>query len=309
MAEFGTPYRSSEELLESIASMMGDLTEQMLSLAEAMTVVSEESKSVEKSLGDSKTQKGMKSIGGMLKGMAKASVHAFALEQLMKLLEPFLMLLEPLGVIFDILGALLTVFTGEIMQALFSALEPLFDVLIALMPVFKILGQLFGMILKVGLVPLTTIMEVLFTIIKPFLPLLEKFAPIIEVIGTVMSWLIRIGLLPLVAAIYAVGLGIAALINFFTFGVVDAVGSWNSMMLPLLGSMVGLEDGGIVQQEGMFRLGEKGKKEAVIPLEKAGGLGFGGNSEGILSEINENMMIQNQLIKRQSRGINRRKFG
>lgn len=288
---------------------MQDLTEQLVGFADALGAVSKNAQDVENSLGNDKTKKGLKSIDGMLMNMAKSSASAIALEQLMKLIEPFLLLLEPLGVIFDILGALLTVFTGEIMKSLFDALQPLFEILIALMPLFKVLGQLFGMIIEVGLEPLKVILEVLGTILKPFMPMLEKLSPIFELLGGVISWLVRLALLPLVAAIYAVGLGIAALINLFTFGAVDAIGSWNSLMLPMLGSMVGLANGGIVQSETMAVLGDnKSGKEAVVPLEKADQFGFGGNSD-MLSSIDEKLEIQNQLIRRQGRSVMKRRFG
>ena len=308
MSEFGRPYKTQEELLENVVDLLGDLTDKMTNLADTLSSTANDSERISESFGKPKTQKGLDSLFKTVTQLGKSSIQAFALEQLVKLLEPFLSLLEPIAVVFDILSGLFSVLSAEIMKDLFDMMQPVYDLLSSLTPVFSAIGKFLSPLITVGFIPLKIIFELLNAILKPFLPMFERLAPLFELVGLAMAWLIKVTLVPLVGAIYGVGLAIAALINFFSFGIVDAIGGWNSLMLPILGSLIGLESGGIVQQEGVYRLGEGGKKEAVVPLERGGGM-LGGASEEHLSDIKGLMEEQIILQRKQMRGIQRRRYG
>lgn len=308
---YGNENKTDSELLEEINVNLEDQTEYLMEIASLILEGGIEgagssaggSGGMKESVGT--IEKVFKSLGKTL----KKAPAIFLLEQLMKLLEPFLALLEPIAVIFDILGGLFSILAGEILKELFAALQPLFDLLIDLAPIFKIVGRIIALVVKVGLIPLKVIFEVIGAILKPFMPLLEKFSPILEVIGTVLSWVIRVGMLPLILAIYGIGLAIAALINFFTFGLVDAIGAWNGIMLPVMASMVTMAEGGIVTKPTLALIGEGGEPEQVTPLSKSGSMGFGGDNEIYLIEMNESLGSLVQMQRRQSRGIQRRRFG
>jgi phage-related protein len=312
MSEWDREFKTDTELLEDISDTLDTLLDVMTQVGDNLIDGGIE--------GGGGGGGGEGSIGPHVKDIStafqkfsknlKRAPALFILEQLMSLLDPLMTLLEPIVVIFDILGGLLSVFAGEILVQLFAALQPVFDLLLSLTPIFSILGQIIGQVLRIALIPLQVIFEVIGAILKPFLPLLAKLSPIIELIGNVIAFVIRFAMIPLIGAIYAIGLGIAALINFFTFGLVDAISGWNGLMLPILSSLATpFEEGGIVTGPtlGIF---EGKQNEAVVPLDRAGSMGFGGGeSELILMDIRDTMQEQNQMIRRQSRGIQRRRLG
>jgi len=308
MSEFGRPYKTSEELLEEVNDNLYYMIEQLQDgFGDMFDAINENLGSITESFSNSNTTKSMSSLEKFGKSL-KNTPQVFALEQLTKLLEPFIQLLEPFAVIFDIISGLFQVMGSEILKSLFAALQPVYDILLMLMPVFKIIGQIVGEVIKVALIPLQVIFEVIGAVLKPFLPLLESLSPVIELVSSGISFLIRVAMVPLVSAIYAIGLGIAALINLFTFGTVDAIGNWNSLMLPILGSLVGLQEGGFVKGPTAAILGEGSEPEVVAPLSEAKKM-MGGDNELHLIDIKEALQEQLVLQKKQAHMMNKRRFG
>lgn len=106
-------------------------------------------------------------------------------------------------------------------------------------PILKVIGSLFDILGG-------SILKSVMPAIKPLITLLLKLAPLFETVGTAIGLLITGGLWVLLHVIYAIGLGIAyvvdfiaGILNFISFGLVprtNAVGGWNDLMLPVLGS-------------------------------------------------------------------------
>ena len=125
--------------------------------------------------------------------------------------------ITPAGIAFKVLGGILKIFE----------------------PILKVIGSLFDVL---GGSILKSVMPAL----KPFITLLLKLAPVFEVVGSAIGWFISGSLWVLLHVIYAIGLGIAyvvdfiaGILNFISFGLIprtNAVGGWNDIMLPVLGS-------------------------------------------------------------------------
>lgn len=228
---------------------------------------------------DSRTKKGMKQFGKLLKGVGKvanpAMMAASAFGEIGQKLGVMDAVMQGLSPLFDIVNTLLQVLSSSIMQALMPAIQPLIDLMPSLIPLIQQIGEFIGrtiaiglepliriiemflpiiepilpiilQLLELGLIPLQVIFEVLFDIIEPLLPYIEDLAemfeelsPAIDIIATVIGTLIKWSLIPLVGAIYGVGLVIAALIDAFTLGTAKAMSGWNEIMLPVLEGLAG----------------------------------------------------------------------
>ncbi len=106
---------------------------------------------VAKQMGGSKFGKNAKALGSAMKGMAGASVQAWAMEQLMKLIEPFMKLLQLLEIPINILSAMLSVMVNEIFVQLLPYILVFSMYMLKLMPYFKIAGEWIGKYLIVGI--------------------------------------------------------------------------------------------------------------------------------------------------------------
>lgn len=233
---------------------------------------------------DSRTKKGMKQFGKLLKGVGKvanpAMMAASAFGEIGQKLGVMDAVMQGLSPLFDIVNTLLQVLSSSIMQALMPAIQPLIDLMPSLIPLIQQIGEFIGrtiaiglepliriiemflpiiepilpiilQLLELGLIPLQVIFEVLFDIIEPLLPYIEDLAemfeelsPAIDIIATVIGTLIKWSLIPLVAAIYGVGIVIAGLIDFFSVGFAGAVKGWKALMLPILEGLAGSGGGG-----------------------------------------------------------------
>lgn len=326
---YGNEYKTSEELLEGLQETLDQVIETLeQGLGDIFDALVEKMEPVGKEFSSSNTKKSMGSLEKFGKSL-KAAPQVFILEQLMKLLEPFLMLLEPIATIFDILSGLLSVFTAEIMKAMFEGLQPLFDILISLMPIFKVLGQLFAEIVKIGMIPMKVILELITAILEPFLPLFnrlselfEELGPIFDIVTIAMTLFIKAGLLPVLLSVYGIARGIATLVDFIT-GIIDAIDFLNvtpvrgttfgsevdKFFLPILADFIGLQSGGVVGKEGLYRLAEGNKKEIVTPLDQFTKMIQPPVDETHFIEMKEIMQEQLVIQKKQARGINKRRFG
>jgi hypothetical protein len=124
------------------------------------------------------------------------------------------------------------------MYEFFEIFKPLTPIIIsmigiALMPLMMILGILTPTLEMLGM-----IFGVVFIAISPLFDLLSgPLAGVFGILTNLLSVLLVAGLYPLVGAIYIVGLGIAALMDFFTAGAAGAIANWNTLMLPIFGAM------------------------------------------------------------------------
>jgi len=99
---------------------------------------------VTKQVSGAKFGKNVKAFGGAMKGMAAASVSAWGMQQIMKLIEPFMKLLKLLEIPINVLSALLTMMVNEIFVDLLPYFIDFSMLLMQLMPTFKIIGQVIG---------------------------------------------------------------------------------------------------------------------------------------------------------------------
>lgn len=319
---YGREYNTTEELLEKLNDSVSLFVEGMESgFNEITESLSQSLSPVAQQMGDSKTQKSMGSLEKFGKSL-KASPQLFILEQLMKLLEPFLALLEPIALIFDVLAGLFSVFTGEILKAMYEGLMPLFDFLIDLMPIFKTLGHLFAILVKVGMIPLQIVLEILSSLLKPFLPLIERLNPIFDALTPILTLFINLGLLPLVASLYGVARAIATVVDFITM-ILDNIDIFNvtpirgtnfgaeidKFFLPIIGDLIGLQEGGLVKKPTIARIAEK-EPEVVGPVDKLRGM-FASPSidETHFIDMNDKLDTMISLQQKQTRGLQRRRFG
>ena len=145
---------------------------------------------VSKQIGGSKFGKNVKAFGGALKGMAGASIQAWAMEQLMKLIEPFMKLLLLLEIPINILASLLNVFVNEIFVALLPFIMDFTKILIDLMPLFKFLGQVVGVVLVWAVNQIIDRFKLIIEIWKVIFAFLgEKLAPVFKKLQPIFKWL------------------------------------------------------------------------------------------------------------------------
>lgn len=229
--------------------------------------VTKSAKAMKKAFKDKDRVKGMTSMFSMLGGMAMGPIGV-----IMSLLDK----LGVVGPIMDVLNGLMSIFSGTLMELLMPAFQDLFDVLLSedTIALVKLLANIFGMFL----VPLIRIFSKSLKIMMPiWMQLATMFskilAPILPILAKGLGLLVYMGFFPLVLAIYAVGLGIAALIQLFTG--VAAIADWNKFMMPMIASMVmgipeilSMQHGGYVPATTggqIIRVGEGGEGEHITP--------------------------------------------
>ena len=129
------------------------------------------------------------------------------------------MLADVLARVFEMFRPLIPI----IIQIIEMALTPLMKIFEGIMPIIQIIADLFV------------------TLLMAFMPLIEillgAMMPILEVLIKLFLLLVVIGLYPVIAAIYGVGLVIAAIMDLFTWFAHDFIGQWNAMMLPIFDAL------------------------------------------------------------------------
>lgn len=252
-----------------------------------------------KQMSGSKFGKNVKALGGALKGMAGASINAWAMEQLMKLIEPFMNLLKLLEMPINVLAALLTIMVNEIFIDLIPYFLAFSMILIDLIPLFKEIGQVLGPVFVWILQKIYGRFKFVYTLWKEiftflavkFLPiwkkikdffepftsfLAEKFKPLWEGIKIAFDALktawaesggkifgkdgfISKGFKALIAGAKAIVNGVLGSINNIITSINESTG-WELSTVPLL------REGGFTLGEGLAQLHPN---EFVVPLEKA----------------------------------------
>lgn len=292
-------------------------------------------KDVAKQMGSSKFGKNAKTFGQSMKGMAAASVKGWALEQVMKLIEPFMKLLELLEIPINALVALFTIMVSEIFIQLVPYMIEFAMWLMKLMPIFKKIGEFVGKVIfvnfslmlqlfvKLGKViwalvkliaeKLTPAWEKFANFMKPFTTWLKNtFTPLWVVIKKAFSILVQawkdsggkiFGKDGFIAKALEGLKKISKEIMNAIFTIINSViGILNKIPGVDIGKIAMLAEGGVVTSPTLAMLGERGT-EAVVPLNRANQFGFGGDPR-ILEELEENnrlLRAQNKMFKETDR--------
>ena len=156
-----------------------------------------------------------------------------------------------LPVIADLLEGLMPIIS-DIIEAILPVLLDVFELF---EPILEPLVDILLMFIEVGLVPLKVILDIIKPILQALNPLfealgviLEDMGPVIDIVGQVLTWIIKIGFVPLVSAIYAVGLVIAGIIDFFTAAGKKNQKAWKATMEPILKSLIEVPEWGALEE-------------------------------------------------------------
>ena len=186
---------------------------------------------------------------------------------------------------------------GDMFMLIAQALTPLIDMLMkvlppllkGLQPVFSIVGEIVGLIIKI-LMPaitmaITRIRERLEGIGKMFRGIIDFFKGAFEIffgdadkgfemlangVKKFLSGVLQFFLAPIQALIS----GASEVAKLF-----GGEGFDDFHLATEIGSAIGLQSGGIVTGPTNALIGEGGEPEAVVPLSRAGSMGFGSGSE------------------------------
>ena len=125
-------------------------------------------------MSSSKFGKNAKQFGSAMKGMAGASVNAWAMEQLMKLIEPFMKLLKLLEIPINVLAALLTMMVNEIFVDLLPYFILFSQELLKLAPSFKLVGEFLSFLIISGFTLLYIAFQKTYEFLKPLVLLIKE---------------------------------------------------------------------------------------------------------------------------------------
>ena len=244
-------------------------------------------------ISSSKTQKTSKSMMGMFKSMAGASVQGAVLKMLFEMLSPFLKLLKMFMPIFKAIGAILTKALMPLMQALMPIILMIVDLIMQFSP---ILEQIIGIALEPLLMFLDIFMSMMTENQALFDELFNAISMIVGVIAEVMSEILQSGEIMLVMKVAIMGLmyvlraiifvikilavvikAIVAGIKWFINAIKTLIG-WVRQVVDFIMDIVGgftgggilkAQRGAIVSSPTLFGLaGEGGSSEAIIPLDE-----------------------------------------
>jgi len=318
----------SEAVEQAIQGPMDSMTAFMVSMEQSLGRTLAPLEKVAEQIGGSKFGKNAKAFGSAMKGMAGASVQAWAMEQLMKLIEPFMKLLKLLEIPINTLVMLLEMFVNEIFVALLPFFIEFSLLLMELAPIFKIIGQIVGKLLAGALKLIIDRFKLIWNILKALglwiaeklKPIFEKLMPVFKVIGDFLKgifiplWnLLKKGFFLLKTAWDKSGgklfgpdgfIALAfkglldfgkALVNWFIGAINNVIGLINKIPGVDIGRIPLLNQGGIVTAPTLAMLHPE---EAVVPLSRAGEFGLG-KDERLLAAMEENNRLMGILVKRQ----------
>ena len=256
----------------------------------------------------------MAAITEQMQSMFVAMVEPLmpAFEYIANLLgETIMPMIREMQPIFDAVGQVLTgimrpIFAviGEIIDAwnqvfnsISETMNEIFGGAEGTAEVFETIGEIIGWAIKR---PLEFILN---NVLNYILPVVESIGKMFKGVGKILNGDILEGLQMIgegilgymIAPFNAVINGIITGINWLIEGInffLDPLG-WGIGLIPSvdLAGMVGLAEGGIVDTPTTALIGEGGEPEAVIPLSKAGEMGFGGDPKfmaqmiGLLKKI------------------------
>lgn len=239
-------------------------------------------------IGDKKTEKNVKRSTKMFQAMAQGGPKAAAMQKMIDLFQPLISIVEPFNKIFS---GFVTAFLGGFIQPFMPLIGELTGELGKFIPLMKDAGRWFGDAIK-WFVGEGGLLEVLEPVGGFFLgigdSIAEMFGKVFDTIGGVGG-----GIAEGIEEMFDFGKGI---INGFIDAINLAIDTINLIPGVTLDKIPKLAEGGIIQQTGVYMLGDnKSGTEMVLPLERAEEMGFGGgNEEEILNDIKFLLQEQNR---------------
>lgn len=297
-----------------------------------------EQKKLAKETNKSKFQKGVKALGGALATISKGafSPALMAIEGIMGAFSIMAPILEALQPLFDMFGILMDTMGASIIQTLIPVFQKLFDAIThpTVLKIFELLGDVIGNVLLGLFNGLLIVFEALEPALTPLIDLLSENTELFELLGKIIAFVVVIGLIPLVAAIYGVGVAVAAIVDFFknivtgTWDTWETIDAWNDLMLPVLEGMgtaamnifapeegeapdqttLDLEthgisefaEGGIALKPTFGVFGEKPPGEALIPLDQ---LDKFSDNEDVVSRLDRLILLEEERAEREEHWI------
>lgn len=324
------------ELMTRLADKLAPITKKFKEIGDGADIF-RNLKPVTQQVNKSKFKKGVKAMGGLMKTIAKSSIQTWAIAQLMKLLQPLINMLSLFNPIFDVLGAIIQEALLPVIIELLPYIKMatkwllenkdsiilLINVLFPLLGLFHLLKGNFDA-LQFAIVPLTTVLDALllaFKTIGDFISL--TLGPTFE---SFLDWMEDVEVFVEDAS--------GALEDFVGWidALIEAANSWNPLGAAQSGGgggggggisdpwddfwdntdpnhyIPGHAAGGITASDHIARVGEGGKKEAIIPLETSNPV------SDALEEMVSQQQKQTRLLEKiaensEKQGLNRRKFG
>ena len=186
-----------------------------------------------KELSKPKVHKGIKSFSQLLKGFGPFGEFITTLPGISDIFRSLYLIFKPFEPFLKIIAGLLSKLFGEILIQVFPILKPLIDKLIEFMPTFAEIGVIVG--------------GVIVKILEAIFPILDALAPLLPIIAAGLAMLMIGGFIPLITVIYGVGVVITSVVDFISAIISTFTGlprtqwlaSWNELMLPILGSVIG----------------------------------------------------------------------
>jgi len=314
------------ELNDSMNAFMGGLQAQLGRSLGPLKEISEK-------LGGSKFGKNIKAFGGAIKGMAGASVNAWAMEQLMKLIEPFMQLLKLFEIPINALAMILSMFVNEIFVALLPFFLEFSLLLLELAPVFKILGEIVGKVLVIAINLIIAGFKELWRAIKLIIAWIgenftwEKikqfFTGIWDGIKAFFQRIVDFIIKPFklikdawdksggklfgkdgfIALAFKSMLNFGkSIINWFISGINSVISLINKIPGVDMNTIPLLAAGGLVTGPTLAMLGEGGQDELVVPLDRLDEF-RGGNQAMLIAQEETNRLLT--LLTKQNRDAER----
>ena len=231
---------------------------------------------------------------GLLNQMESATAQDKMNAAMEKLTDLFVQLIDPLMPLID---------------TIMLILDPIFDIL---SPIFKLLGDISKIIMSALNPALSAISSLFGSISKQ----MEEVKLVFNGVGDVFMGIVNFDFDQIVGGLKKMGSGIIGLLlspiqalldmaTAFLNSIIRGINKIPGVDLPeipeysLKSDLVGLAEGGIVTQPTKALIGEGGEPEAVVPLSKAQGMGFGSSEE-----IKQTNLLLKELISAVKQGGN-----
>lgn len=290
---------------------------------------------LQQTTADTKSQKGIKQLGKTVKSMAASSIQGMAMERLMTVLGPLIDLFSIFDVIFEALGIVLLAVFVPVMEDLMPIIMFIVDAIILLIPYAMKLWEIikFGIVIAIqffilviqkaweGLQAIAKFIAVvfiamwvgLFTVIQTVWKFISGvfigiWTTLVNIFQGIATFITTIFITAWNTIVWVFGV-VGAAIKFFINGIIGIINFLgNILTFGLFADIPFLAEGGIAVKPTLAVIGEAGP-EAIVPLDGAGGGGFGGDNEIHLLDMVEGINTLVSIQRKQSRGLQRRRFG
>ncbi len=309
------PFTESDiELFGKAGTMIDELTGEIVEITDAMSKAKSEfapvikaidelvstlkeaetpakqMKDLSKEVGSAKTNKGVKSMHGMLKTLVANPIQAWAMEQLITLLKPFLNILNLFTPIIKVIAAIFQQALMPLMQALMPIIMFFVDLLMQFSPIIE---QIIG----VALQPLIMFLEMFMSMLSDNQSLFDELFSALELImgviaevmeeimsspeimlamkGAIMGLMYVIKAIVFVIKILAVVIKVVVAVIKFLIDAIKSLINWIKGIFDWFNKILGLggggkvrgaQAGGIVMREQTVRVAEE-KPELIAPLD------------------------------------------